>query len=161
MIPLTNGRKRTRAASVRPDEVVLSGSLPLDLVRDEIRGVKVSTRPTYPIVLQRQTSTAGECSQALAFSGHCHCSARLPGRRGGRKVRQVAPRPGAPRRRILNIRNQYILYCKRTVTLFDSQYDRPNRGRRPPQAGPGRLCKFIKMKNMIKYHMPRRGMEHF
>ena len=33
------------------------------------------------------------------------------------------------------------VHCKRTVKKFHSQYDRPNRGRWPPQAGPGNATK--------------------
>ena len=47
--------------------ILLSAFLPLEDVRDQLRGTKVSTRPTYPMVLQRHTSTAGACSQALAL----------------------------------------------------------------------------------------------
>ena len=47
--------------------ILLSAFLPLEDVRDKLRGTKVSTRPTYQMVLQRHTTTAGACSQSLTL----------------------------------------------------------------------------------------------
>ena len=66
---------RKRSSSVLAEEVILlSAFLPLEDVRDQLRGMKVSTRPTYPMVLQRRTSTAGDCGQALALWRQSHRS---------------------------------------------------------------------------------------
>jgi hypothetical protein len=61
--PLTKGRKR--GVSVLGEKVIaLSSFLTIGDVCTQLWGVKMVSRPNYPIVLQKQASTAGECSLA-------------------------------------------------------------------------------------------------